>query len=109
MSERFRVLVIDDDPGVREYMEALVSRQGYEVFAAADGEEALEKVGDMEPDLITLDVVLPGIDGLATLAQLKKKMPDVPVVMPVAAAHPTGPCCHPAVRSPKAEASPVAG
>ncbi|MBW2275755.1 MAG: sigma-54-dependent Fis family transcriptional regulator [Deltaproteobacteria bacterium] len=81
MAERLRVLVIDDDPGVREYMEALVSRQGYEVFAAVDGEEALAKVGDMRPDLITLDVVLPGIDGLATLAELKKKLPDVPVVM----------------------------
>ena len=65
MADRFRVLVIDDDPGVREYMEALVSRQGYEVFAAADGEEALAKVEQIRPDLITLDVVLPGIDGLA--------------------------------------------
>ncbi len=81
MAERFRVLVIDDDPGVREYMEALVSRQGYQVFAAADGEEALAKVADVRPDLITLDVVLPGIDGLATLAELKKKLPKVPVVM----------------------------
>lgn len=81
MAERFRVLVIDDDPGVREYMEALVSRQGYQVFAAADGEEALAKVADVQPDLITLDVVLPGIDGLATLGELKKKLPEVPVVM----------------------------
>jgi two-component system response regulator AtoC len=81
MADRFRVLVIDDDPGVREYMEALVSRQGYEVFAAADGEEALSKVAEMGPDLITLDVVLPGIDGLATLAELKKKLPEVPVIM----------------------------
>ena len=41
MYDRFRVLVIDDDPGVRDYMEALVSRQGYEVFAVADGEQGL--------------------------------------------------------------------
>jgi two-component system response regulator AtoC len=81
MSERFRVLVIDDDPGVREYMEALVTRQGYQVFAAADGEEALGALQDSRPDLITLDVVLPGMDGLATLAELKKRLPDVPVVM----------------------------
>ena len=81
MSERFRVLVIDDDPGVREYMEALVTRQGYQVFAAADGEEALSALQDSRPDLITLDVVLPGMDGLATLAELKKRLPDVPVVM----------------------------
>ncbi len=81
MSERFRVLVIDDDPGVRDYMEALVSRQGYEVFAAADGEEALGSLERTRPDLITLDVVLPGMDGLAVLAELKKRLPDVPVVM----------------------------
>jgi len=81
MSERFRVLVIDDDPGVRDYMEALVSRQGYEVFAAADGEEALENLEQSRPDLVTLDVVLPGMDGLKILAELKKRLPDVPVVM----------------------------
>ena len=81
MSERFRVLVIDDDPGVRDYMEALVSRQGYEVFAAPDGEEALAKLDQTRPDLVTLDVVLPGMDGLEILAELKKRIPDVPVVM----------------------------
>ncbi len=81
MAEQFRVLVIDDDPGVRDYMEALVSREGYRVFAAADGEQALKDLDDTQPDLITLDVVLPGMDGLATLAQLKKRLPDVPVVM----------------------------
>ena len=81
MSDRFRVLVIDDDPGVRDYMEALVSRQGYDVTAVADGEEALGSLDATRPDLITLDVVLPGMDGLATLAELKKKVPEVPVVM----------------------------
>ena len=81
MAERFRVLVIDDDPGVRDYMEALVARQGYEVFAAADGEEALRNLSISQPDLITLDVVLPGMDGLQTLDKLKQLLPDVPVVM----------------------------
>ena len=81
MADRFRVLVIDDDPGVRDYMEALVSRQGYDVTAVADGEQALGSLDATRPDLITLDVVLPGMDGLATLAELKKKVPDVPVVM----------------------------
>jgi len=81
MSNQFRVLVIDDDPGVREYMEALVSRQGYEVTAVADGERALLSLESIQPDLITLDVVLPGMDGLETLSELKKRLPDVPVVM----------------------------
>jgi two-component system response regulator AtoC len=81
MAERFRVLVIDDDPGVRDYMEALVSRQGYRVFAVGDGEEALRTLETTKPDLVTLDVVLPGMDGIETLSQLKQKLPEVPVVM----------------------------
>jgi two-component system, NtrC family, response regulator AtoC len=80
-AEPFRVLVIDDDPGVRDYMEALVSRQGYRVFLAADAEQALSGFDDTRPDIVTLDVVLPGIDGLETLRRLKQRAPDVPVVM----------------------------
>ncbi len=81
MPEPFRVLVIDDDPGVREYLEALVSRQGYEALAVPSGEEALRTLDRTRPDLVTLDVVLEGMDGLETLRQLKKRLPDVPVVM----------------------------
>ena len=81
MSEPFRVLVIDDDPGVREYLEALVSRQGYDACAVPSGEEALRTLEKTRPDLVTLDVVLEGMDGLETLRQLKKRIPDVPVVM----------------------------
>lgn len=81
MAGRFRVLVIDDDPGIRDYLEAAVSRQGYEVFAAADGEEALSKLDVSKPDIVTLDVVLPGMDGLETLRRLKKRLPKIPVIM----------------------------
>jgi two-component system response regulator AtoC len=81
MADQFRVLVIDDDPGVRDYMEALVSRQGYRVFAVADGEQALSTLEETQPDVVTLDVVLPGIDGLETLGRLKQRLPEVPVVM----------------------------
>jgi two-component system response regulator AtoC len=66
---------------VREYLEALMSRQGYEVFSEASGEEALDRLGDSRPDLVTLDVVLEGMDGLETLRRLKKRLPDVPVIM----------------------------
>jgi two-component system response regulator AtoC len=81
MTDRFRVLVIDDDPSVRDYMEALVSRQGYQVFAVSGGEEALRDLDRIRPDLVTLDVVLDGMDGLEILRKLKKRIPDVPVVM----------------------------
>jgi len=81
MPPAFRVLVIDDDPGVRDYLEALVSRQGYDVSAAAGGEDALRTLAETRPDLVTLDVVLPGMDGLETLKELKQRLPDVPVIM----------------------------
>ena len=76
MNVQFRVLVIDDDPGIREYLQALASRQGYRVFAAADGEEALEKLDETRPDIVTLDAVLPGMDGLETLRRLKQRAPE---------------------------------
>jgi two-component system response regulator AtoC len=81
MAERFRVLVIDDDPGIREYLKALGERQGYQVSAAADGEEAIASLSVSRPDIVTLDAVLPGMDGLETLRQMKKLIPDTPVIM----------------------------
>lgn len=81
MADPFRVLVIDDDPGIRDYLETLVSRQGYQVFAVADGEQALRTLDETRPDLVTLDVVLPGMDGIETLQKIKQRLPEVPVVM----------------------------
>jgi DNA-binding NtrC family response regulator len=77
----FRLLIIDDDLGVREYLSALLGRFGHTVFTASSGEEALERLAASRPDLITLDVVLEGMDGIETLRRLKKRLPDVPVVM----------------------------
>jgi two-component system response regulator AtoC len=77
----FRLLIIDDDRGVREYLSSLLGRMGHIVFTATSGEEALEGLAGSRPDLITLDVVLEGMDGLETLRRLKKRLPDVPVVM----------------------------
>ena len=66
---------------MREYLEALVSRQGYQAYPVSSGEEALRSLDHTRPDLVTLDVVLDGMDGIETLRRLKKRMPDVPVVM----------------------------
>ncbi len=81
MTEQLTVLVIDDDPGIRDYLEALATRQGYGVYTAADGETALAGLEKTSPDLITLDAVLPGMDGLETLRRIKQRMPEVPVIM----------------------------
>ncbi len=81
MTDRFRVLVIDDDPGVREYLQTLATRQGYEVFVAPDGETALANLDETKPDVVTLDAILPGLDGLDVLKGLKESLPQVPVIM----------------------------
>ncbi len=81
MAQPLRVLVIDDDPGLRDYLEALAASRGYHVFTAATGEDALESLEQTRPDLVTLDLVLPGMDGLETLGQLQHRLPNVPVVM----------------------------
>ncbi|MEE3328159.1 MAG: sigma-54 dependent transcriptional regulator [Myxococcota bacterium] len=81
MTDRFRVLVIDDDPGVREYLQTLATRQGYEVFVAADGETALAGLEETRPDIVTLDAILPGLDGVDVLKRLKQSLPHVPVIM----------------------------
>jgi two-component system response regulator AtoC len=81
MTEGLTVLVIDDDPGIRDYLETLAMRQGYGVYTAADGESALAGLEQTAPDLITLDAVLPGMDGLETLRRIKQRLPEVPVIM----------------------------
>jgi DNA-binding response OmpR family regulator len=79
--ESFRILVVDDDPGVRDYLEALGARRGWRIFVASRGEDALGSLGEIRPDLITLDVALPGIDGLETLRRLKQVQPNLPVII----------------------------
>jgi len=81
MAQSYRMLVIDDDPGLRDYLEALASSRGYRVFTAASGEDALASLEQTRPDLVTLDLVLPGMDGLETLRQLQDRVPDASVVM----------------------------
>jgi CheY-like chemotaxis protein len=77
------VLVIDDDPASREVIGQFLTRKGFRVEAAAGGEEGLALARKLRPLAITLDVVMPGMDGWAVLAALKADpdLADVPVVM----------------------------
>jgi two-component system response regulator AtoC len=81
MNEDVTVLVIDDDPGIRDFLQTLAMRQGYGVHTAVDGETALANLDRVRPDIITLDAVLPGMDGLETLRLIRKRQPEVPVIM----------------------------
>ena len=80
---RGTVLVIDDDPGVREVIIRTLSEDGARVVGAADGVEGLRLAAEVRPTLIFLDVMMPKMDGWAVLTQLKNdpKLRDIPVVM----------------------------
>ena len=77
------LLVIDEDPAVRQVMERLAAREGYKLVAAGTGEEGLNLAREKKPDLITLEVVMPGIDGWTVLKNLKAdpQLSGIPVVM----------------------------
>ena len=76
-----RVLVVDDDPPVRDALERALTLEGYEVDLAEDGGQALKKVATEEPDVIVLDVLMPGVDGLETCRRLRAEGHGLPVLM----------------------------
>jgi two-component system, OmpR family, response regulator len=66
------ILVVDDDPDIARFVEVNLRSAGYDVAVAGDGEEALERAGELRPDLVLLDVMMPGLDGPATLEALRR-------------------------------------
>jgi len=75
------VLIVDDEEGIRESISGILEDEGYAVITSSTGEEALKALMEQNPDLILLDVWLPGIDGIQTLKELKNMKPDLPVIM----------------------------
>jgi diguanylate cyclase (GGDEF)-like protein len=66
------ILVVDDDPDIARFVEVNLRSAGYDVSVASDGEEALEKAGDLRPDLVLLDVMMPRIDGFEVAQRLRR-------------------------------------
>lgn len=76
------ILIIDDEPNIRRMVGALLFAEGYSVRDAGDGLTGLAAARGEEPDVVLLDLMMPGeLDGMATLARLREQLPDVPVVM----------------------------
>ncbi|MBP7999261.1 MAG: response regulator [Chloroflexi bacterium] len=71
MSERPRILIVDDDPGARETAHMLLLTEGYEILFATSGLEAIAALPDVQPDVILLDVMMPGVDGFEVCRRLK--------------------------------------
>jgi DNA-binding NarL/FixJ family response regulator len=77
-----RVLVVDDHPLTREALSALLRAQGFDLAGlAADGEEAITTAAETQPDLVLLDLTMPGLDGLGALPRLREVAPDCEVVV----------------------------
>lgn len=75
------ILLVDDEPGVRSALGGVLRDEGYEVDAVDSGESCLERLGRQAYDVVVLDIWLPGIDGLATLARMRERQVESQVVM----------------------------
>ena len=75
-----RILVVDDDPEIVSFVRRGLAYEGYKVDTAADGSEALAKAREKEPDLVILDIMMPGIDGIEVSKRLRQGG-DVPILM----------------------------
>ena len=76
-----RILITDDSMLQRQALSAIVTNIGHEVDTACNGQEALEKIQAHKPDCLLLDILMPGMDGMEVLEQLKVRNMDIPVIV----------------------------
>src|SRR5438552_9156169 len=82
MSRGATVLVVDDEKNIRRTLRMVLEGEGYQVHEAESGEDALRVAGETPPEVVLLDVRLPGMDGMATLGKILEKVAaDLPVIM----------------------------
>ena len=74
------VLLVEDDPAVREGLGLALRRQGHDVRAAGTGEEGVDRLRESRPDIVVLDIMLPGIDGFETCRRMRMQA-EVPIIM----------------------------
>jgi len=80
MAKQIKVLMVDDEKRFRETTQKILMKKGFETILAESGEEALEKI-TQDPDVVILDIKMPGMDGHQALSKIKKLKPDLPVIM----------------------------
>jgi len=78
-----KILIVEDDKFLRELIAKKLSSEGYQISEAKNGEEGIKKITDEKPDLILLDLILPGIDGFEVLKQAKEnpQTAEIPVIV----------------------------
>lgn len=82
VGETKKILIAEDDPASRELLLEILDSMGYEVIAACDGAEALQKIGDTRPDLALLDIQMPTLDGFTVLHRIRQdaRFANLPVI-----------------------------
>src|SRR5712692_7065678 len=75
-----KVLVVDDEDHILELARLYLSREGYQVEGVGDGAAALTRFSQLKPDLVVLDIMLPGVDGLSICKEIRKQS-QVPIIM----------------------------
>lgn len=76
-----KILVVDDEENIRFLYKEELEDEGYKVALAANAEEAMKKIQELPPDLITLDIKMPGMDGIEFLRKLKEENRNIPVIL----------------------------
>ncbi len=80
MEKKQKVMIVDDDQHIAELISLYLSKEGYETMEIYDGREAVEKIGSFQPDMLLLDLMLPGMDGYKVCTEIRK-ISDIPVIM----------------------------
>ena len=81
MDRKYKILIIDDEEDLRENLKYILEKQGYDVFVSMDGQEGLQTAKAEKPDLIILDILMPGLNGTEVIKKLKLEplLRDIPV------------------------------
>lgn len=76
-----KLLIADDEPGIRKLYERELRREGYEVHMASSGQEAVKLAREVRPDLVVMDIRMPGMDGIEALNRILEEQNELPVVI----------------------------
>lgn len=79
-----KILVVDDDLHIQKLYKEELEEEGYEVVVAGNGAKAMELFIQENPDIVTLDILMPDVDGIKLLRQMKEKKPRLPIIMSTA-------------------------